>query len=51
MVKNVVLHTTTLMHCKARQVLRDLFSTNQQNEMTFVARAAKINQKKLKTKL
>ena len=49
--KNVVLHTTTLMHCKARQVLRDLFSTNQQNEMTFVARAAKINQKKLKTKL
>ena len=27
--KNVVLHTTTLMHCKARQVLRDLFSTNQ----------------------
>ena len=45
--KNVVLHTTTLMHCKARQVLRDLFSTNQQNEMTFVARAAKINQKKI----
>ena len=28
--KNVVLHTT-LMHCKATQVLRDLFSTNQQN--------------------
>ena len=32
-----VLHTTTLMHCKARHVLRDLFSTNQRNdsEMTF----------------
>ena len=29
--KNVVLHTTTLMHCKARQVLRDLFSTNPEN--------------------
>ena len=29
--KHVVLHTTTLMHCKARQVLRDLFSTSQQN--------------------
>ena len=29
--KNVVLYTTTLMHCKARQVLRDLFRTYQQN--------------------
>ena len=29
--KNVVLHRTTLMHCKARQVLRDLFSTNPEN--------------------
>ena len=29
--KNVALHTTTLMHCKARQVFRNLFSTNQQN--------------------
>ena len=30
---------TTPTHCKARQVLRDLFSTNQGNgsEMTFVA--------------
>ena len=27
--KKTVLHTTTLIHCKARQVLRDLFSTNQ----------------------
>ena len=24
-VKNAVMHTTTLKHCKARQVLRDLF--------------------------
>ena len=27
--KKTVLYTTTLMHCKARQVLRDLFNTNQ----------------------
>ena len=27
--KKTVLYTTTLMHYKARQVLRDLFSTNQ----------------------
>ena len=26
--KKTVLYTITLMHCKARQVLRDLFSTN-----------------------
>ena len=33
------------MHCKARQVLRDLFRTNQGNgsEMTFVAGATKVN--------
>ena len=33
-----VLYTATLMHCKARHVLRDLFSTNQRNgsEITFV---------------
>ena len=33
------------MHCKSRQILRDLFSTNQGNslEMTFVAGATKIN--------
>ena len=30
--KNVVLHTTTLLHWKARQVLRDIFSTEWQNE-------------------
>ena len=38
------------MHCKARQVLRDLFSTNQGNgsEMTFVAGATKVHVKNLK---
>ena len=36
--KKAVLHTTALMNYKARQVLCDLFSTNQGNgsEMTFV---------------
>ena len=29
--KQAVLHTTTLTHCKATQVLRDLFSTDQEN--------------------
>ena len=29
--KKAVLHTTTLMHRKPRQVLHDLFSTNQEN--------------------
>ena len=35
------------MDCKARQVLRNLFSTNQENdsEMIFVAGAPKINLK------
>ena len=49
--KKTVLHTTTLMHCKAWQVLRDLFSTNQGNgsEIRFVAGATKINLKNLKT--
>ena len=39
------------MHCKARQVLRVLFSTNQGNgsDMTFVAAATKISLKNLKT--
>ena len=43
--------TTAPMHCKARQVLRDLFSINQGNgpEMTFVARATKVILKNLKT--
>ena len=43
--KKAVLHTTTLMHCKARQLLRDLFSTNQGNgsEMTFVPGIKNLN--------
>ena len=51
MKKKSVLYTTTLMHCKARQFLRDLFSTNQGNgsETKFVAAATKINSKNLKT--
>ena len=48
--KKAVLHTATPMHIKARQVLRDLFSTDQGNGsgMTFVAGATKINLKNLK---
>ena len=37
------MHTTTPMHCKARQVLRDLFNKNQGSEMTFVSGATKVN--------
>ena len=29
--KKAVLYATTLMHCKARHVLHDLFSTNKRN--------------------
>ena len=49
--KKAVLHTTNLMHCKARKVLRDLFTISQGNgsEMRFVAGATKINLKNLKT--
>ena len=49
--KKAVLHTTTLMHSKARKILRNLFSTNQGNGsvMRFVAGATKINLKNLKT--
>ena len=49
--KKAVRHTTTLMQCKARQVLCDLFSTNQGNgsEIIFVAGATKIKLKNLKT--
>ena len=45
--EKAVLHTTTLMHCKARKVLRDLFSTNQGNgsEMGFVAGTLKSTSK------
>ena len=37
--KKAVLHTTTLIHCKARQASHDLFSSNQGSGsyMTFVA--------------
>ena len=51
MKKKAVLHIASLMHCKARHVSRDVFSTNQGNgwEMTFVAGATKINLKNLKT--
>ena len=49
--KTAVLHTTTLKQYKARQILRDLFGTNQGNgsKLTFVAGATKINLKNLKT--
>ena len=48
--RKTVLHITTLTHCKAAKVLRDLFSTNQENgsEMRFVTGATKINLKKSK---
>ena len=38
------MHATTLMHCKARQILPDLFSTSQVSgsKMTFVVGATKI---------
>ena len=49
--KKAVLHTTTLMQCKAGQVLRDLFSPDQGNgsDMTYVSGTTKINLKNLKT--
>ena len=49
--KKAVLHTTTLRHCKARQILGDVFSANQGNgsEITFVAGATKVHVKNLKT--
>ena len=48
--KKAVLHTTTLIHCRARKGLLDLLSTNQQNdaEMTFLAGATKSNLSNLK---
>ena len=49
--KKAALHMITLIHCKARQVLLNLFSTNEGNvlEITFAAGATKINLKNLKT--
>ena len=51
LLKKAILHTTTQMHCKPKQVLRDIFSTNQGNvsETDFVAGATKINLNDLKT--
>ena len=49
MKKKTVLLTVTLMHCKAREVLRDLFRTNQGNasKMTSVAETTKNSLKNL----
>ena len=49
--KKAVLHTTTLMHYKAKQAIRDLISINQGNrsDVTFDAGATKVNLKNLKT--
>ena len=49
--KKAVLHAATLMHWKARQVLLDLFNTNQGNDskMTFVAGTNKVHMKNVKT--
>ena len=45
------MYATTPMHWKARQVLHDLFSVNQENgsDVTFNAGATKVNLKNLKT--
>ena len=45
------MHATTPMQRKARQVLRGLFSINQENgsDVTFNAGATKVNLKNLKT--
>ena len=45
-IKNAVLHTTTLIHCKAKQVLRDLRNGS---EITFAAGATKVHVKNMKT--
>ena len=49
--KKAELHTTIMMHCKAREVWPDLFSTNQGNgsKMTFVAGTNNVHMKNLKT--
>ena len=38
--KNVALHKTALMHCKARKVLSDLLSTKQGNGSELLSRWA-----------
>lgn len=47
--KKDVLHTTPLMHCKAKQVSPDLFSVNQgySSHMEFAAGTFEINLKNL----
>ena len=49
MKKKTVPLTATLMHCKAREVLRDLFRTNQGNasKMTSVSETTKNSLKNL----
>ena len=49
--KKTVLHITTLMHCKTRQILHALFNTNQRNslEKTFVAWSYKSQPQKFET--
>ena len=51
MKKIYLLNTTTLIHFKLTQNLRNLFSTRQENgsEMTFLTGGTKINFKNLKT--
>ena len=45
--QKAVLHTTTPMHSKGRETLRNLYSTNQGNS-SEIAFALKINLKNLK---
>ena len=51
--KKAVLHATTPMHSKASQVLRDLLILTKEmaHDVTFNARATKVNLKNLKTYL
>ena len=51
--KKAALHTTSLTQCKARHVLWNLLSTNQENdsEIIFPAETTKINLKKLNYQL
>ena len=49
--KKALLHTATMIHCKAGEFLRFLLSTTQENdlEVTFLAGATKVNLKNLET--
>ena len=46
--KKAVIHATTLMHCKARQVFATINQGNG-SEITFAAGATKVHVKNLKT--